>query len=98
MTSPGGTGASLTREAMEYRLRALSRSSTGDFGVDDLELKHLLEILTRSSLLLSDGYDPGTLGRSLRGEPRAASLFDAFPGRADESQDERRFQIGRAHV
>jgi len=93
MTSLERPGAPLTSEAMEDRLRSLSRSSPGDFGVDDLELKHLLEILTRSSLLLSDGYDPGTLGRILRGEPRAASLFDAFPGRADESQDERRFRV-----
>jgi len=93
MTALERRGAPLTSEAMEDRLRSLLRLVLGEVGVHDLELRHLLEILTRSSLLLSDGYDPGTLGRILKGETHAAFLFDAFPGRADESQDERRFRV-----
>ena len=93
MTTLERPGGPLTSEGMEDRLRSLSRSVLGEDGVDDLEVRHLLEILTRSSLLVSDWYDPRTLGRILSGEPRTASLFGALPGRADETQEERRFRI-----
>jgi len=42
----------LSAEALEERLRSLARTFFGAAGVDDLELRHLLEILSRSSLLL----------------------------------------------
>ncbi|HXI01935.1 MAG TPA: hypothetical protein VNI57_02055, partial [Candidatus Saccharimonadales bacterium] len=66
----------LSTEAVEARLRALAQAILGDVGVDDLEMRHLLEILTRSSLLLAEEYDPGTMGRILSGRPRPAGLLE----------------------
>ncbi len=80
----------LTPEAFEARLRSLSQAILGDAGVDDLEVRHLLEILTRSSLLLREGYDPGTLGRILAGERRPASLLEALQRKASDRPDGRR--------
>ncbi len=83
----------LAPEALEERLKALSRTVLGDVGVDDLELKHLREILTRTSLLLSEVYDPGTLGRILSGERRPAVLLETLESGAFDLQGGRRLPV-----
>ncbi|HEU4400802.1 MAG TPA: AAA family ATPase [Candidatus Polarisedimenticolia bacterium] len=66
----------LTPDLLASRIRSLACSIAGEVGVDDLEMRHLLEILTRSSLLLTEGYDSGMLDRILSHEPRLASLLE----------------------
>jgi MoxR-like ATPase len=78
MSSLNRLGAPLTTEAVEARLRALAQVLLGEIGVDDLEMRHLLEILTRSSPLLTEEYDPGTMDRILSGERRSAGLLDTL--------------------
>ncbi len=83
----------LPPEGLEERLRSLARTVLGATGVDDLELKHLLEILTRSSLLLNDVYDPVTLGRILEVERRPSALIEPLAGIGGESEEDRRFRL-----
>jgi hypothetical protein len=66
----------LAPEGLEARLRALWASLAGGAGANDLELRHLLEILTRSVGLVSGDYDPATLDAILSGEPRPSSLLE----------------------
>ena len=70
----------MTPDDLKARLRALAQVSFSEAGVDDLELKHLIEILRRSSLLLLEGYDPGTMDRILSGEQRPVSLLERLGG------------------
>ena len=65
----------LNAGSLESRLRNLAEVVAGDAGFDDLEMRHLLEILTKSSLLLRDAFDPQTLDRLCGGQQRPASLF-----------------------
>ncbi len=83
----------LTPDVLEERLRSLAQDVLGDLGVDDLEMKHLLEIMTRSSRLLREGYDPRTLDRILSGARQPASLLETVPWSGGEAREERPFRI-----
>ncbi len=63
-------------EEIASRLRALVEGSSVDPGLDELEMRYLIEILMRSSLLLSEGYDSATLDRILAGERRPSTLIE----------------------
>lgn len=82
----------LTPDALEERLRSLAQAVLGDLGVDDLEMKHLLEIMTRSSRLLREGYDPRTLDRIRTGGRQPASLLETVPRGGGEAREERPFR------
>ncbi len=56
-------------------------------------MRHLLEILSRSSLLLDDAYDPGTLDRILSKDSRPTTLLQDLPAHGAESTEERRFRV-----
>ncbi len=73
----GRTLDTLTSDDFESRLRSLAEGVAGAAGVDDLEMKHLLEILTRSSLLLRDVFNERTLDEIFEGERQPASLLGA---------------------
>ncbi len=66
----------LSPEEIESRLRTLAEGALADPGLDELEMKYLLEILMRSSLLLSEGYDSATLDRIFAGERQPSVLID----------------------
>src|SRR5437773_126168 len=79
----------LTPEALEARLRSLAQALPGDAGVDDIEMRHLLEILTRSSLLVGQGYDRRTLDRILASGRQPVSWFDLVPLASKEAKEDR---------
>lgn len=66
----------LSPEEIESRLRSLAEGAPVDPGLDELEMKYLLEILMRSSLLLREGYDSATLDRIFAGERQPSVLID----------------------
>lgn len=71
---------SLTREALEARLReaVLAMREGGSF--DDLELEHLIRVVTRCSVLLGDIYTPDRVRTILEGnQHRVASLLELPP-------------------
>ena len=77
-----GTGT-LGPEAMEKRLRSLAAKIAGGVSVDDLEFRHLLDLLRNPHLLLRDDYDPATLDRiMLRERPPTALLLEEGPSGA----------------
>jgi hypothetical protein len=68
---------SLTREALEARLReaVLAMQEGGAF--DDIELEHLIRVVTRCSVLLGDIYTPDRVRTILEGDQRrVASLLE----------------------
>jgi len=74
MMIPGGPFEELSPKAIEARLRELAER-LGATSFDELDLRHLLELLTRRTPLLRNDYDPGTLDRVLAGDPRPSSLL-----------------------
>lgn len=68
---------SLDPGGLENRIRSLAQEVMGADGVDDIEMRHLLEIVTKSPLLLREGYDSETLDRILWGEKHPALLLGA---------------------
>jgi MoxR-like ATPase len=89
MTSVDPPVGPLTPEGLERRLRALAEAAFGEFHVDDLEMRHLLEIVRRASLLLNQGYDPVTLDRILSGERPPARLLESSLTRPGGSPEQR---------
>jgi AAA domain (Cdc48 subfamily)/C-terminal, D2-small domain, of ClpB protein len=61
----GGMFEAFTDEDLEARLRQLTSQLPGGVAVDDLELRHLLDLLLHSSSILRDEYDARTLDRIL---------------------------------
>jgi MoxR-like ATPase len=73
MDEDSAAGPKRTIEAMdagtlEARLRESARVLTGAYGVDGLELKHLVRVLTGCSLLLTDVYTDGRIARIMRSD------------------------------
>src|SRR5580765_2913947 len=58
----------LDAETLEARLREVARLATGARGVDGLELKHLVRVLTGCSLLLTDVYTEDRIARIMRSD------------------------------
>lgn len=82
------TFETLDSDSLESRLRNLAGLVAGEAGVDELEMRHLLEVLTRSSFLIRNAFDPETLGRLYEGEQRPSSLFGPeFRGGSDLSEE-----------
>ncbi|HZN02074.1 MAG TPA: AAA family ATPase [Candidatus Polarisedimenticolia bacterium] len=75
MMVPGSAFEDLTPEAIEARLRALADRLVGSSAFDELDLRHLLDLLTQRTPLLRQEYDPGTLDRVLAGDPRPAAIL-----------------------
>jgi MoxR-like ATPase len=55
-------------ETLEARLRESARSCSGPYGVDGLELKHLVRVLTGCSLLLTDVYSDDRIARIMNSD------------------------------
>jgi hypothetical protein len=70
MMVPGGSFEDLTPGALEARLRELAERLAGSTVFDELDVRHLLDLLTRRTPLLRREYDPGTIDRILAGEVR----------------------------
>ena len=75
MMIPGGPFEDLTPEAIEARLRELADRLGGSTSFDELDLRHLIDLLTQRTPLLRQEYDPGTLDRVLAGDPRPAAIL-----------------------
>lgn len=66
----------LSPEQIEVRLRTLAEGAPVEPELDEMEMKYLLEILMRSSLLLTEEYDSATLDRIFAGERQPSVLID----------------------
>src|SRR5258706_10320425 len=67
-TGPKRTIEAFDAESLEARLRESARLLTGAYGVDGLELKHLVRVLTGCSLLLTDVYTDGRIARIMQAD------------------------------
>lgn len=65
-TGPKRTIEPFDAESLEARLRESARLMTGAYGVDGLELKHLVRVLTGCSLLLTDVYTDDRIARIMQ--------------------------------
>jgi len=74
MTLCRATGP-LGPDAIEERLRFLAAEIAGGVAVDDLEFRHLIDLLRNPLLLLRDDYDAATLDSIMLGERRPTALL-----------------------
>jgi MoxR-like ATPase len=81
-------GEPLSPEEIESRLRSLAEGATVDPGLDELEMRYLLEVLMRSSLLLGEGYDSRTLDRIFAGERQPSVLLETLDARAGGARED----------
>ncbi|HEX5045209.1 MAG TPA: AAA family ATPase [Candidatus Polarisedimenticolaceae bacterium] len=65
---PGGHVEPFDRDALELRLREISRAVAPDRTVDDLELRHLMRVVSECSLLLTDVYSDQRIARIMQPE------------------------------
>lgn len=65
---PKRTIEAFDAETLESRLRESARLLAGAYGVDGLELKHLVRVLTGCSLLLTDVYTDGRIARVMQSD------------------------------
>jgi MoxR-like ATPase len=63
---PKRTIEAIDADTLEVRLRESARLLAGAYGVDGLELKHLVRVLTGCSLLLTDVYTDGRIARIMQ--------------------------------
>src|SRR5580765_5635620 len=73
----------LDAETLEARLREVARLATGARGVDGLELKHLVRVLTGCSLLLTDVYSEDRIARIMQPD---RALLSSLVGQLIEEQ------------
>jgi MoxR-like ATPase len=73
----------LDADTLEARLRELSIAAAGARGVDGLELKHLVRVLTGCSLLLTDVYSDDRIARIMQPD---RSLLSSLVGQLIEEQ------------
>ncbi|HEX4823714.1 MAG TPA: AAA family ATPase [Candidatus Polarisedimenticolaceae bacterium] len=73
----------LDAETLEERLREVARLATGARGVDGLELKHLVRVLTGCSLLLTDVYSEDRIARIMQPD---RALLSSLVGQLIEEQ------------
>ena len=67
-TRPRRTIEPFDAESLEARLRESARQLVGASGVDGLELKHLVRVLTGCSLLLTDVYTDDRIARIMQSD------------------------------
>jgi len=65
---PSGHVEPFDREALELRLREIARVVAPDRTVDDLELRHLMRVVSECSLLLTDVYSDQRIARIMQPE------------------------------
>jgi hypothetical protein len=65
---PAGHVEPFDRDALELRLREISRVVLPDRTVDDLELRHLMRVVSECSLLLTDVYSDQRIARIMQPE------------------------------
>jgi len=84
-TSKRPTGAieAFDADTLEARLRESARLLAGAYGVDGLELKHLVRVLTGCSLLLTDVYSDDRIARIMQSD---RSLLSSLVGQLIEEQ------------
>ena len=70
-------------ETLEARLRESARLLAGAYGVDGIELKHLLRVLTGCSLLLTDVYTDDRIARVMQSDK---ALLSSLVGQLIEEQ------------
>jgi MoxR-like ATPase len=63
---PSGHVEPFDRDALELRLREVARALAPDCTVDDLELRHLLRVVSECSLLLTDVYSSERIARIMQ--------------------------------
>lgn len=82
-TGPKRTIEAFDAETLEARLRASARLLAGAYGVDGLELKHLVRVLTGCSLLLTDVYTDDRIARIMQSD---RLLLSSLVGQLIEEQ------------
>jgi MoxR-like ATPase len=80
---PKGTIEALDAETLEARLRDAARALSGAYGVDGLEVKHLVRVLTGCSLLLTDVYSDERIARIMQSDK---FLLSSLVGQLIEEQ------------
>jgi hypothetical protein len=73
----------LDAESLEARLRQSAQLLAGTYGVDGLELKHLVRVLTGCSLLLTDVYTEDRIARVMQSD---RFLLSSLVGQLIEEQ------------
>jgi len=68
LSRPRGAIDTLDQETLEARLRESARALSGLYGVDGLEVKHLVRVLTGCSLLLTDVYSDERIARIMQSD------------------------------
>jgi MoxR-like ATPase len=80
---PSGTVEAVDPETLEARLRESARHLAGVYGVDGLEVKHLVRVLTGCSLLLTDVYSDDRIARIMQSD---RYLLSSLVGQLIEEQ------------
>jgi MoxR-like ATPase len=80
---PKGTIEAFDADTLEARLRESARALSGAYGVDGLELKHLVRVLTGCSLLLTDVYSDQRIARIMQSD---RLLLSSLVGQLIEEQ------------
>src|SRR5262245_44503078 len=80
---PDRTIQPLDAEALEAKLREAARLFAGVHGVDVLELRHLVRVLTGCSLLLTDVYSDERIARIMQSD---RSLLSSLVGQLIDEQ------------
>jgi hypothetical protein len=82
-TGPKRSIEALDADRLEARLRESARLLAGSYGVDGLELKHLVRVLTGCSLLLTDVYTDDRIARVMQSD---RLLLSSLVGQLIEEQ------------
>ena len=80
---PTGTIEAFDADTLEARLRESARLLAGAYGVDSLEVKHLVRVLTGCSLLLTDVYSDDRIARIMQSD---RSVLSSLVGQLIEEQ------------
>jgi len=78
-----GTIEGFDADSLEVRLRDSARLLAGAYGVDGLEVKHLVRVLTGCSLLLTDVYSEDRIARVMQSD---RCLLSSLVGQLIEEQ------------
>jgi MoxR-like ATPase len=82
-SGPRRSVEALDADTLEARLRQSARLLAGSYGVDGLELKHLMRVLTGCSLLLTDVYTDDRIARVMQSD---RLLLSSLVGQLIEEQ------------
>jgi hypothetical protein len=86
----------LDPESLETRLREAARALSPDRVMDDMEVRHLMRVITECSLLLSDVYSEGRIARVMHpGRRLLARLVDRLIDKERRGEGEVLYQVRR---